>query len=168
MDRPEKPGTLIFATVFLALSVILSLQIDSQTTWSSRHNLTSQPRFWPATGLIMMVAFGAMHLWQYRGAGLRGSGAELWIWIRGLEFAAWFLGYVFLVPQFGYLPASIVVAVALTFRSGFRGMRWLAFSVTLAFGIVVLFRGLLRVHVPGGKLYHALPEGISNFMLTWL
>lgn len=168
MDRARAPGSLIFAIAFLIVSVGLLAQIDTQTTWSSRHALTSQPRFWPAVGLAMMVVFGALHLWGSRRDAFAGSGAEVWAWLRGLEFAGWFLGYVFLVPVLGYLPASVLVAMALTLRVGFRGGRWLAISVALAVGIVVLFRAVLRVHVPGGQLYHMLPERLSNFMLTWL
>lgn len=168
MESTRHAGSLIFAIVFLVLSVGLLAQIDSQTAWSSRHALTSQPRFWPAVGLAMMVVFGALHLWASRRDSWQDSGTEVWTWLRGLEFAGWFLGYVFLVPVLGYLPASVLVAVALTLRVGFRGGRWLAISVALAVGIVVLFRAVLRVHVPGGQLYHMLPERLSNFMLTWL
>lgn len=168
MERSSKPGSLFFAILFLAISVLLLFQIQSQTTWSTRHALTAQPRFWPAIGLAMMVGFGALHLWHTRRDTWSGAMTEAWSWLRGLEFAGWFLGYVFLVPQAGYLPASVFVSVALALRVGFRGAGWIAASAALAIGIVVLFRALLRVHVPGGKLYHVLPEPLSNFMLTWL
>ena len=168
MERNGKEGALFFALLFLILSVVLLAQVDDQTVWSARKSLTAQPRFWPIIGLIMMVGFGAVHLWRSRSSGWSGSGRELWIWARGLEFVAWFLGYVFLVPQIGYLLASVMVAVMLTLRVGFRGKRWVFQSTLLAVGIVVVFRVVLNVRLPAGEIYHLLPEPLSNFMLTWL
>ena len=168
MEHTKKPGALFFAILFLAISLLLLAQIGSQTVWSAGRPLTAQPRFWPVIGLAMMVGFGLLHLWHRRRLEWQGSGGEIWAWLRGLEFAAWFLAYVFLVPLAGYLPASLLVAVTLTLRVGFRGKRWILLSVLMAVGIVVLFRAVLRVHVPSGQLYHALPEPISNFTLTWL
>lgn len=166
MDKA--PAMLLFALVFLGASLVLLVQIDSQTVWSTGKALTAQPRFWPAVGLAMMAGFGALHFGQLRGAGWGGTGAELWMWLRGVEYAGWFLLYVMSVPYLGYLPASVLLAVVLTLRLGFRGWVWMGASLGLAVGIVVLFRALLRVHVPGGALYHALPDPLSRFFLTWL
>ena len=57
MESARAPGSLIFAIVFLILSVGLLAQIENQTTWSNRHALTSQPRFWPAVSLGGMAVF---------------------------------------------------------------------------------------------------------------
>ena len=167
MSPHAKPATLVFALLFVLASVVLLSQLGTQTIWSSGKHLTAQPRFWPSVGLIMMLGFGALHLWQARSAPRTGSLGEVGLWLRGLEYVVWFIGYVFLVPILGYLPASILIAVALVLRLGLWSLRWVAWAIILAFGIVVVFRVLLRVNVPGGAVYHWLPSGLSNFMLTY-
>ena len=167
MTRHAKPAILVFALLFMLASVVLLSQIGSQTIWSPRKALTAQPRFWPSVGLLMMLGFGALHLWQIRSTPRDGALGEIVLWLRGLEYVAWFIGYVFLVPVLGYLPASVLIAVALVLRLGLRSLRWIAWAILLAFGIVVVFRVLLRVNVPGGAVYHWLPNGLSNFMLTY-
>jgi len=167
MSPHAKPATLIFALLFVLASVVLLSQLGTQTIWSSGKHLTAQPRFWPSVGLIMMLGFGGLHLWQTRSTPRAGSLGEVILWLRGLEYVAWFIGYVFLVPILGYLPASILIAVALVLRLGLWSLRWIGFAILLAFGIVVVFRVLLRVNVPGGAVYHWLPSGLSNFMLTY-
>ena len=167
MSPHAKPATLVFALLFVLASVVLLSQLGTQTIWSSGKHLTAQPRFWPSVGLVMMLGFGALHLWQARSAPRTGSLGEVGLWLRGLEYVVWFIGYVFLVPILGYLPASILIAVALVLRLGLWSLRWVAWAIILAFGIVVVFRVLLRVNVPGGAVYHWLPSGLSNFMLTY-
>ncbi len=167
MTPHAKPATLVFALLFVLLSVVLLSQIGTQTIWSSGKQLSAQPRFWPSIGLIMMLGFGALHLWQKRSERQNGSLGEIVLWLRGLEYVVWFISYVFLVPVLGYLPASILVAVALVLRVGLRSIRWITSAILLAFGIVFVFRILLRVNVPGGAAYHWLPNGLSNFMLTY-
>ena len=167
MSPHAKPATLVFALLFVLASVVLLSQLGTQTIWSSGKHLTAQPRFWPSVGLIMMLGFGALHLWQARSAPRTGSLGEVGLWLRGLEYVVWFIGYVFLVSILGYLPASILIAVALVLRLGLWSLRWVAWAIILAFGIVVVFRVLLRVNVPGGAVYHWLPSGSSNFMLTY-
>ena len=167
MSPHAKPATLVFALLFVLASAVLLSQLGTQTIWSSGKHPTAQPRFWPSVGLIMMLGFGALHLWQTRSAPRAGSLGEVGLWLRGLEYVAWFIGYVFLVPILGYLPASILIAVALVLRLGLWSLRWVGWAILLAFGIVVVFRVLLRVNVPGGAVYHWLPSGLSNFMLTY-
>jgi hypothetical protein len=168
MTENTKPGTLVFAIIFVLMSVLLLTQIGEQTKWVSRKALPSQPRFWPFIGLSMMVGFGLVNLWQSRRASFGGSSAEAIYWLKGLEYAAWFIGYVLMVPYIGYLPASLLVASVLVLRSGFRGLNWIGASLLFAFSVVILFRAVLRVNVPGGAIYHALPEPLSSFMLTYL
>ena len=167
MSPHAKPATLVFALLFVLASVVLLSQLGTQTTWSAGKPLTAQPRFWPSVGLIMMLGFGALHLWQVRSTRHEGTLSEVTLWLRGLEYVAWFIGYVFLVPILGYLPASVLIAVALVLRLGLRSLRWVAWAIVLSFGIVLVFRVLLRVNVPGGAVYHWLPSGLSNFMLTY-
>ena len=167
MNLHAKPATLAFALLFVLASVVLLSQLGTQTIWSSGKQFSAQSRFWPSVGLIMMLGFGGLHLWQNRSAPGTGSLGEVFLWLRGLEYVAWFIGYVFLVPILGYLPASILIAVALVLRLGLWSLRWVAWAILLAFGIVVVFRVLLRVNVPGGAVYHWLPSGLSNFMLTY-
>jgi hypothetical protein len=43
----------------------------------------------------------------------------------------------------------------------------IAAALATGLGIVLLFRTALQVRLPGGQLYHHLPDGLSTFMLTW-
>ncbi len=50
--------------------------------------------------------------------GCKGRGQEIGFWLRSVEFAGWFKLYVVAVPQLGYLPTTILLAVALSARLG--------------------------------------------------
>lgn len=166
--RYRRPGDIVFAWFALAVSVFLLSQLADQTTWRSSGPLFAQPRFWPAVSLGLMTVFAAFHL---LGSALSeripGRWAEVWLWARSLEFAAYFILYAMVVPYSGYLPASVIFAVALAYRVGYRKASTLAVAAGAAAVIVVLFRTVLKVNVPSGLIYESLPDGLSQFMLTY-
>ena len=94
-----------------------------------------------------------------------GRKSEILFWGRSIEFALWFLLYVNLVPVTGYLPTSILFMLGLTCRLGYRGIRMYAIAVATAFGIVVVFKTLLQVKIPGGQIYEYLPDAMRHFMI---
>ncbi|MEL7117761.1 MAG: tripartite tricarboxylate transporter TctB family protein, partial [Pseudomonadota bacterium] len=98
-DAQARPGATFFVMAFLACAVVLLLNLEAQTKFSSRGSIVAQPRFWPAVGVIGMVGFGMLHLFfAAKGRSEFGSYREVITWVRALEFLAWFMVYVFAVP----------------------------------------------------------------------
>ncbi|QBF30630.1 tripartite tricarboxylate transporter TctB family protein [Thalassococcus sp. S3] len=159
-------GQLLFALGFLLISVILLAQIGEQTRWVNGTQLAAQPRFWPAVGLIMMVVMGGLHLWRLPWRRVsRDDRAETWRWAQALEFAGWFMAYVLLVPILGYLPMTLIFVPALAWRMGYRSRAILAISLAFAFAVVVLFKSVLSVRIPGGLVYDYLPGAVRSFFI---
>ena len=159
-------GQLIFALAFLAVSVLLLSQIGTQTVRAEGAAFFAQPRFWPGLALAGMVGFGALHLWRLPWRQLTGADwRELRDWARALEFAAWFMAYVLLVPVLGYLPATLIFVPSLSWRMGYRSARMLGIGVLFAVLVVVTFKMVLSVKIPGGALYEHLPEALRGFFI---
>lgn len=166
--RYRRPGDFLFALIFLAFSLFLAVNLGSQTTWFDKTQLVAQPAFWPTVSILLMAWFASLHaLSSFMSEKLDGRWAEVQFWLRSLEYAAWFMAYVALVPKLGYLPTTIVFMVALTFRIGYRDKRVFGAVILVAIAIVVLFKSFLQVKVPGGEVYEVLPDGIRSFMLTY-
>ncbi|WP_106751593.1 tripartite tricarboxylate transporter TctB family protein [Pannonibacter carbonis] len=164
----RRPGELLFAMLFLGLSVLLLAQIGWQTTWLPGKGLAAQPRTWPFVGLAGMVLFGTLHLIATnRVRRTPGRWQEAMLWLRSLEFVAWYLVYVFSVPYLGYLPATLVFCLSLTWRCGYRSRVALFAAAGFGLGVVFFFRTLLSVKIPGGALYDALPAPLDIFFLTY-
>ncbi|WP_278923176.1 MULTISPECIES: tripartite tricarboxylate transporter TctB family protein [Pseudophaeobacter] len=162
-------GQLIFALVFLTLSVLLLALIGEQTAWVKKTQLFAQPRFWPAISLGGMVLLGGLHV--YALPWRRTSRYDLWearLWGRSLEFAFWFMGYVLLVPLVGYLPVTLVFVPLLARRMGYRGGWMLGISLGFAVAVVVVFKAVLGVRIPGALLYDYLPAGLRSFFILYL
>ena len=168
--KSRSAGLIVFVGGALALVLILASQIGSQTIWSENaRNFASQPRLWPAVGLVVMVAGFGLHLLRSR---RRRPNQLDWIearrWLEPAEYAAWFMVYVFAVPIVGFLPMSIFFACALVWRLGYRGRAPLILAACFAVATVVLFKGVLSVNIPGGSVYHLLPGDLRSFFLTYL
>ncbi|SEP80543.1 tripartite tricarboxylate transporter TctB family protein [Thalassovita taeanensis] len=170
-EDPSRPigrrsGQLLFALGFVILSALLLSQITEQTKWAAKTKFFAQPRFWPAVSLAGMVLFGGLHLWRLpRRRYARADGQEARIWLASLEYALWFLAYVWLVPLAGYLPTTLVFMPLMVWRLGYRDRRMLWISAGLGFAIVVLFKSLLHVRIPGGAIYEYLPGAMRNFFI---
>lgn len=166
--RERQPGDFAFAAGAFVLSLALLALLPFQTTWAPRTAFFAQPGFWPGVAIAAMVLFSGGHLlgaWvSERQPGRR---AELLTWLRALEFAGWFLAYVFLVPRLGYLPSSLLFACALTARMGYRGLRWQAAAALFAVVVVVVFKTGLGVNIPAGAVYDQLPGGLRSFAITY-
>ena len=169
-QRERMPGDMVFAIVFLVFAIFLLMQLTGQTKWLSAKSLFAQPRFWPAVGVIGMTVFGFLHLagsmLSPKTPGERVG--EMIFWARSLEYVCWFLLYVYLVPLAGYVPMTVLTAVLLSYRVGYRGRSAVGAAVLLALAIVLIFRVLLQVKIPGGAVYEYFPEGIRLFMLTYM
>ena len=166
--RYRRPGDIVFAWLVLIVALLLLSQLWSQTTWRAGNALFAQPRFWPGVSLAGMALFALFHLvGSLVSERIEGRWSEVWLWIASLEYAGWFIAYALLVPLAGYLPTTILFAVCLAFRAGYRSRGALLSAAGAAFAIVVLFKTLLQVRLPGGQIYQFLPDGLRQFMLTY-
>ncbi|MEP3054174.1 tripartite tricarboxylate transporter TctB family protein [Ascidiaceihabitans sp.] len=166
--RYRRPGDIVFAWVFLIGAVFLLSEIFDQTAYKSRGKLAAQPRFWPAVSLGAMTLFAAFHL---LGSALSeridGRWREVLHWVKSIEYAGWFIVYAAVVPYAGYLPTTIIFAVLLALRSGYRSAKMLGAAAVSSFVVVVLFKTLLKVNLPAGRIYEVLPDGVRQIMLTY-
>lgn len=166
--RHRKPGDIVFAWIALLFSVFLLTQLADQTAWRNGGKLFAQPRFWPAVSLGGMAVFAAFHLLgSALSQRIEGRWREVWLWISSLEYAAWFIAYALAVPYAGYLLATVILAVLLALRVGYRKRKTLAVAGITAVFIVLIFKTFLQVKLPSGQIYETLPEGLRQIMLTY-
>ena len=166
--RYRRPGDIVFAWFALIVSVLLLSQLADQTAWRNGGKLFAQPRFWPAVSLSAMTFFAAFHLIvSGLSERIHGRWQEVWLWITSLEYAGWFIAYTAAVPYAGYLPTTIIFAVALAVRVGYRKKITLIAAAIAAVVIVLLFKTMLKVNLPSGLIYESLPDGLRQIMLTY-
>ena len=166
--RYRRPGDIVFAWFCLACSVFLLSQILDQTAYKDGAKLFAQPRFWPAVSLSLMTGFAAIHLLSSAlSERIEGRWREVWLWVSSLEYAGWFMGYAFVVPYTGYLPTTVLFAVFLALRVGYRSAKMLLAAAGSAVFIVLLFKTFLKVNLPSGLIYEQLPDGLRQIMLTY-
>ena len=166
--RERQPGDIVFAIAFLCFSLFLVSQLGNQTTWVSGSKLFAQPAFWPIISLVLMTVFAIFHLiGSYCSPRIHGRMRELGFWMQSLEYAGWFMVYVFTVPMLGYLPTTIVFMCILLFRLGYREPKTIAAGAVSATAIVLVFKTFLQVKIPAGQIYEALPDGLRSTFLTY-
>lgn len=164
----RRAGQILFAIAFVVVSVALLAMLGDQTVWKAKVKFVAQPRFWPAVGVIGMAVFGGLHLWHLPRCKLgRYDAREGRIWLEAIEYAAWFLAYVWVVPIVGYLPTTMIFAPILTWRLGYRTAKMLSISVIFAIVVVVIFKGLLEVKIPGGAIYEYFPSAIRRIFIRY-
>jgi len=166
--RYRRPGDLVFAWTVLVASIFLLSQLIEQTAWRNGAKLFAQPRFWPAVSIGSMALFAAFHLiGSALSERIEGRWQEVLLWVKSLEYAGWFIGYAFLVPYAGYLPSTILIAITLTLRVGYRKLSTLSIAALSAFTIALLFKTFLKVKLPSGLIYESLPDGLRQIMLFY-
>ena len=174
-SKGPRRGQLLFALAFAGFAIFILSNLGNQTEWVPRTKLFAQPGFWQGVAGAGMVLFGLLHLRGVRrGKGLRRpwisreDRAEARIWLQPLEYTAWFMVYVLAVPRIGHLPATMIFAPALTWRLGYRSPRLLWASLVFGVAVVLIFKGVLGVKIPGGAVYEYLPDGLRAVALRYL
>ena len=166
--RYRRPGDIVFAVAFLIFSGFLLSQLGTEVSWSGGNSVFARPAFWPAVSVIGMTGFAALHLiGSFASPRIPGRWREVAFWLSGLEYVAWFMAYVWLVPLLGYLLATVLAAVVLSLRAGYRSWRMLLAATSSSISIVLIFKTFLQVRIPGGALYDLLPAAARSFMLTY-
>lgn len=151
--RYRRPGDLFYSIICVVFSLFLAFNLRAETTWADNTKLFAQPAFWPYVAVGAMTVFSALHLVSSLvSPKLDGRWQEVGFWLRSVEYAGWFMIYVITVPQLGYLPTTVIFAVALCLRLGYRSARYLGSAALFAVVVVVIFKSLLQVKVPGGAI----------------
>ena len=169
----ERPGAVVFALAVCLGVLVLLVQMDEQTKWLKGTALLVQPRFWPGLCLAGFAFFALCHFistWARHRQSRQYSFLppdELANWARPTEYALYFMAYVFLVPQLGYLPTTLLTLPALVFRLGYRSPSKLMASILVGLCTVVVFKTLLQVRIPGGRWYEFLPDGLRNLLILY-
>ncbi len=163
---------IVFGVASFVIALILLSQIEGQTSWVKGQPFTKQPAFWSIVSIVGMTIFGTLELyfsWRRNASG-RGDSilGEVAAWAYPLEYVAWFMVYVWLVPLAGYLPTTMIFCVLLACRLGYRGARMVLAAALTGAATVVIFKSLLAVKIPGGVVYEYLPAAIRNFMILYL
>ncbi|WP_346894216.1 tripartite tricarboxylate transporter TctB family protein [uncultured Roseibium sp.] len=167
--RYRRPGDMVFALTFFLFSLFLLVNIPDQVVWVKRTKLFAQPVFWPTIAIGLMVIFSLFHLvGSLVSERIPGRLQEVLYWLRSIEFALWFMAYVAVVPLLGYLLSTILFCGLLSFRMGYRSLRWMVASTLFAVAVVILFKAFLQVKLPAGLIYEGLPDGLRGFMMTYL
>ena len=162
---------LFLAFILTTASILLLSMIGSQIKYFNGKPFFKQPGLWTSIGLMGMVFSGIFHtigLWRDKSRLSKKNQTllnELWVWVRSVEFLLWFMAYVLTVPWIGYLPATIILGLLLTYRLGYREKIYYTAILGTAVAIVVIFKSLLLVKIPGGVLYDFFPDAIRNFLI---
>lgn len=162
---------LAFSVVAFATALLLFALIPDQTTWLDSQPLTKQPALWSIVSIGGMLIFGLFELiGSWRRCRRDGAGQLLSQFVylaRALEFVAWFMAYVYLVPIVGYLPVTLTFCLLLVLRLGYRSKRMLIAAVLTGLFTVLIFKSFLSVKIPGAAAYEALPAALRNFMILY-
>ena len=176
-------GDLVFSFVMLGLVLFLLWHFTGESGWDQRKlpqkrvgKILKQPWVGPFLCMTILVPAVVFNLWQSYRKRRRDVRQripnrikyELEMWVRSFEFIAYFLIYTFVIGYIGYLFATLLFAVCLTYRLGYRSRRWIAVSASSAFAIVLLFRTILQIKTPVNIwLYNQLPVSIESFMKVY-
>jgi hypothetical protein len=172
MEQQQHPAQWVFALLLVVFSTWLLANLTEQAKFPSSKPFVSQPGFWPAISISGMLFFSSWFLytsWKNRSREHNNVlREELFAWLAVLEFPLWFLSYVWLVPQLGYLPSTLLFTVVMSARLGYRHKNIYISAALASVVIVVVFKAFLEVKIPGGAAYQLLPEAIRNFMIIKL
>ena len=163
----RKPGEMLFSMLLLLMAGALLAALPWQTAWLDGRALAAQPRFWPALSLGGVVVFAILHnLSRNQLDRTPGRWTEGLTWIRSLEFIGWYMLYVAGIPVLGYLPSTLIFCTLLAFRVGYRG-RALIWAAAFGLCVVVFFKTVMHVNIPGGAIYQYAPEGLRYMLLRY-
>ena len=162
------PPARAFALAALLLACGLLSLSGFELKWVTGAGFHKQPGFWSVMALAGMAVFALLALLQKTEVTQRKTPRH-WLqparqWLGPTEYALYFLLYVYAVPRLGYLPATLLGFSLLVLRLGYRSLKMLSYAWLVGIIIVVLFKSLLQVKIPGGALYEIFPAAVRNFL----
>lgn len=162
----------LYAVFAFVLTIFLFFNIPFQTTYFEGVVWSKQPATWPSIAILGMLLAGLGHIVLLRHAKWDENplalSEDIKLQLHAGEYAFWFVLYIFAVGYIGYLPSSIVFALFLGWRIGIRSLKKYLLLISTATIIVVLFKAILKVRIPGGELYNLLPANFELFFNTYL
>ena len=169
----QKSGEIVFAGFLLVIALLLLALIGQQTSYIKGMSFVSQPRFWPGLCLFGFALCAAIHFYNvYKtfdsGANKQATITELRHWVSPLEYAIYFMVYVYLTQWLGYLFSTLFFSLFLVRRCGYSGRGWSLSAAGFALIVVLFFKTFLQIKIPGGVLYEWFPAGLRNFMILYL
>jgi hypothetical protein len=109
-----------------------------------------------------------VHRWRQRFLLPTNARYEWSRYVAALEYAAYFIVYTMAVPILGYLLSTMIFGTFLTYRLGYRSLKWISISMATSFVIVLIFRSGLQIKTPLNIwAYDQLPTTLRAFMLTY-
>ena len=173
-------GDLILSIFFLIFVLFLLINFNVESGWENRD--LSQKRVgkilkqqWLGPLICMFILVPATILNFYQSIIQMNKNKLLLIpnrvnyeisqWLKSIEFIFYFLIYTNSVAILGYLLSTLIFAVLMTYRLGYRSKKWMLTSTISAFVIVIIFRSVLQIKTPVNIwLYKFLPSSVEVFM----
>jgi hypothetical protein len=173
-------GDLTLSIIFLMLVSFLLISFNTESGWDGRElsqkrvgKILKQQWVGPLICMVILVPATIYNLYQSTiqlniNKRLRMPSRikhELFQWLKSLEFIFYFLIYTNIITIFGYLISTVIFAIFLTTRLGYRSLEWILRSAIAAFIIVIIFRSILQIKTPVNIwLYKFLPQNFEVFM----
>ena len=173
-------GDFVFSAAVFLIVMFLFFQFFSESGWNERDlpqrrvgKILKQPWIGPLICMALLLPSAAINLyasWRQKLKDKRlrvpdRTAYEIEQWARSFEFIAYFICYTAIIPILGYLLSTLMFAVFLTWRLGYRSRRWMIISSCTAFTVVIVFRTILQIKTPVNIwLYNQLPPNLENFM----
>lgn len=175
-DSIEKtePGTGVFYGIMAVLSVGLLICIPFATqSGPANQGWWTQPWLMPTVSLVFFtgtaVYLFAQHLLTARRIDVQVDwaevSAELFEWLRPLEFFIYYIIYIWLLGLVGYFLSSAIFATGICMRVGLRERRWVYISIIFALTLTALFRWGLHIFFPAAALFEIFPGGLRTFLI---
>jgi hypothetical protein len=79
-----------------------------------------------------------------------------------LEYSAYFCLYLAGVSYLGFAIATVLFLEFVAWRSGLRGRKWVLSTLTVAVGIIVIFRLGIDLWFPLAPIFKILPAWVGN------
>lgn len=174
---------LLFSAIIVVVALLLLATFFDQSGWADRDlpqkrlgKVLKQPWIGPLIALLVLLpaAVGNLALSLRRAILDRRKHRpnktryEVVQWLRGVEFIVYFIVYTRSIEVVGYLIATVVFAVLMVMRLGYRSWRWVGIAAMVSFLSVVFFRSLLQIKTPVNIwLYNQLPDGLERFMKVY-
>ncbi len=176
-------GDLLFSALFLAAALFLGLSFFGESGWADRDlpqrrlgKVLKQPWVGPLIAvMVLLPAALANFALSLRRARMdrrkhrpNRTRFEVVQWLRAVEFVAYFIVYTRSIELIGYLFATMIFAVLMVYRLGYRSWRWAGIALGVSFVSVLFFRTMLQIKTPVNIwLYNQLPEGLERFMKVY-
>jgi len=173
-------GDLTLSIIFLLFVVFLLIYFNSESGWSARDlnqkrvgKILKQQWVGPLMCMVILLPATILNILEAFKAYKKSKRLllpnkimyEMTQWIRSLEFILYFLVYTFSITVLGYLISTLIFAVFLTYRLGYRTKKWIFISLFSSFIVVLIFRTILQIKTPVNIwLYKFLPENLEVFM----